>query len=225
MQSDSSRSAVSMYGVVLWAVAGIELYMLAGIATLFSIALIEGAGLPPVGIDLGAGTVGLSIRNGLHTIAWGALAVVIAMPVGRRLVPGLAFGAIGWIVLATGLGLAAITTTLVDEFVRARYVSFDPEYAGLAIFAGPALVAIALASWAALAVPRGAGLALVAASVTAVACLAFALLPSVAGAGDGIDPESRPIVAGFITDVVYAAAASMLVIRGSLDRATGSTPG
>ena len=92
---------------------------------------------------------------------------------------------------------------------------------GFAVFAGPALVAIALAAWAALAVPSGMGLPLVAATVGAVASLALALLPSLGGLDDGINPESLPLAGVLLADVVFAVAATLLVLRDAL--ASGSS--
>jgi hypothetical protein len=221
VQLASTRSMAWSSGVALWAVAGVVLYVLTGMGSLLAIASVEGL-VPSLSDQVQAGTIGLSIRNGVHPLVWGAIAAAIAMPVGRRLVPDLRFAAGGWLTLALGLALAAVTTTLVDEFVRVRYGMFDPDMTGFAVFAGPALVAIALAAWAALAVPSGMGLPLVAATVGAVACLALALLPSVGGLGDGINPESLPLAAVLLADVVFAVAATLLVLRDAVTSGSSS---
>jgi hypothetical protein len=210
------------WGVALWAVAGVVLYVLAAIGSLLAIATIEGlvSGLRNL---VAAGTVGLSIQNGLHPLVWGALVAAASIPIGRRLVDNLRFGAVGWFLLLIGLAFAAVTTFLVDEFVRARFGYFSPRMTGLTVFAGPALVAIALAAWAALAVPSGMGLPLVAATVAAVASLALALAPSIGGLDDGIDPESLPLAVVFLLDVLFAAAAALLVLRTAL--ASGADSG
>ena len=220
MQLASTRSMAWSSGVALWAVAGVVLYVLTGMGSLLAIATVE-ALVPGLRDQVQAGTIGLSIQNGVHPLVWGAIAAAIAMPVGRRLVPDLRFAAGGWLILALGLALAAVTTTLVNEFVRARYGDFDPDMTGFAVFAGPALVAIALAAWAALAVPSGMGLPLVAATVGAVASLALALLPSLGGLDDGINPESLPLAGVLLADVVVAVAATLLVLRDAL--ASGSS--
>ena len=65
-----------------------------------------------------------------------------------------------------------------------RYAYVDVEYVGFSVLAWPALVAIALAGWAALAVPRGSAIAPVALVALAAMGLGIALLPSVLGAAD-----------------------------------------
>ncbi len=91
-------------------------------------------------------------------------------------------------------------------------------YAGLSYFAGPALVAIALAGWATLAMPRRA-MPLAAATILAVVGLGIALLPSVGGAADGIDAESIPIAAVFTANALYGVVVAALVVRASVRRA------
>ena len=202
-----------LYGPALWTIAGFVLYILGGLGSMLALALVEGPLLEPFGLRAEAGTLGLSVRNGLHAIAWGLLAVAVAAPLGRRLIAGIRFSPAGWAVLAVGLVLAAVVTTLGNEFVRARYGWYDPEYQGLSFFAGPALVAVALGTWAALAVPRDGVLLPGAAMLTATAGLAMSLLPSVPGAADGIASESVPLVAAFLLAVTYAAIAAVVVVR------------
>jgi hypothetical protein len=119
--------------------------------------------------------------------------------------------------LVAGLVLASAVTLLGNEFVRARFGYFDPEYQGLTVFSGPALVAIALATWAALAVPREGVLVPAAAALTAAAGLAMTLLPSIGGADDGIAAASMPIVVAFVLAACYAALAGVLVVRHSVN--------
>jgi hypothetical protein len=208
----SSRS-IGLPGTALWAVAGLLLYVLAGIAALFVIELIARVVLEPSGMMIEAGLAGLSIRNALHPVAWGLLVATAAVPIGRHLVREIRFSFAAWAVLGVGLALAALTTFLLQEFVRARYTWFDFEYAGLSIFSWPALVAIALAGWATLAVPPGRSLLLPGLAVLAVTSLAIALLPSVAGAADGIEAASIPLAAIFVVDVAYAALVGLVAIR------------
>jgi hypothetical protein len=223
VQLVATRSVVWSWGVALWAIAGVVLYVLGGIGSLLAIATIEGL-VPGLRDQVASGTVGLSIQNALHPLVWGLLVAAAAIPIGRRLVDNLRFGAVGWFLLVLVLALAAITTLLVDEFVRARFGSFDPDMTGFTVFAGPALVAIALAVWAALAVPAGMGLPLVAATVAAAASLALALLPSLGGLDDGIDPASLPLAGVFLVDVLFAAGAAMLVLRTALAGAPSDQP-
>lgn len=200
-------------GAALWTIAGIVLYVLGAIASLLALALLENVFLRPFGVRPEAGTFALSLRNGIHDIAWGLLVAAVAAPLGRRIVPGIRFATAGWLVLAGGLVIAAAATTLGEEFVRARFGMYEPRAQGLTIFTGPALVAVALATWAALAVPSSGILAPGTAALTAAAGLALSLLPSIPGASDGIDTESRPLVAVFATGVAYAIVAVVLVVR------------
>lgn len=201
------------YGPAIWTIAGFVLYVLAGMGSLLALSLVDGALLAPFGLRAEAGTLGLSVRNGLHAIAWGLLVATAAAPLGRRLVEGVRFTTTGWVMLVVGLVLATIVIALGDEFVRARYGYYDPEYQGLSFFAGPALVAVALATWASLAVPRYGVVVPGATMLTAVGGLAMSLLPSVPGAADGIAAESIPLVAAFVVAVAYAGTASILVAR------------
>ena len=215
MEIASTRSSAPYLGTVLWTVAGLVLYVLIGTASLFVSLGIAGFVLGTNGIDTAAGTHGLSIRNAAHPIVWGLAVAAASVPVGRRLVDGLRFSTAAWCVLVLGLVLATVTTYLVAEFVRTRYGVFDPEYAGFSFFAGPAVVAIALAAWATLATPRGNGIVLAGATVAAAAGLALALLPSVGGAADGVDASSIPIVAAFTADGIFGAAATLLALARS----------
>lgn len=211
--SQLGERLAATYGPALWTIAGFVLYVLGGMATLFAIAWIEHMTWGGMGVDTGAGTVGLSVRNGVHALVWGLAAAAAAIPLGRRLVEGLAFGRAGWVVLVVGLLLALLTTMLVNEFVRARYGYYDPEYAGLTVFTGPALVAVALASWATLGVPRPGAAVPALAALTAVAGLAMSLLPSLPGAADGIGASSMPLAAAFAASAAYGVIASVLVVR------------
>lgn len=213
-----ARTREAGHGVAHWALAGFVLYVVGGMGTLFVSAWIAEAILPTLGIPVEIGTLAWSIRNAFHPIVWGAFVAGVSMPIGSRLVPDLRFAMGGWAVLATGHALATVTELLVAEFVRARYGLFDAEYAGISYFAGPALVAIALAGWASLAVPRRA-IPLVAATILAVVGLGIALLPSVGGAADGIDAESIPIAAVFTANAFYGVVVAALVVRASARRA------
>jgi hypothetical protein len=141
----------------------------------------------------------------LHPIAWGVIAAAVAAWLGGRLLPGAVLIGPGPAAnLGVALALAALTTYLLHEFVRARYGWFDPEYAGLAIFAPSALVAIGLAGWAAAAIDRGRRGPLIVAQVGALIALAIALLPSLPGAADGIRASSIPLAAVFVLDAGFA---------------------
>ena len=202
----------ALHGPALWTLAGFVIYVLGAFGGLLLIVVIEAPLLAMFGLRAEAGTLGLSVQNGLHAIAWGLLTAAVAWPLGRRLVPGSRFGVLGWAMLLVGLVIAAFAMTLGNEFVRARYGRYDPEYQGLSLFAGPAIVAIALATWAALAVPRSGVLVPGAAMLTAAAGLVLSLVPSIPGASDGVDAASIPLVAAFLVGVGYAAGAAILVL-------------
>jgi hypothetical protein len=213
MQVATKLAEYGLSGVAVWAIAGFLLFVLGGMAMLFVGLSIGEAVLASMGIESHAGTQGLSIRNSFHPIAWGAFVLAAAAPLGFRLVPGLRFRATGWMVVVLGLLLATVTTYLGIESVRARVGIFDPEYQGFSFFAGPALVAIALAGWAALAVPGRRGTPLGVTALIAVAGLAVALLPSVGSAADGIDSTNLPLASVYIADAVFGALVSFLVVR------------
>jgi hypothetical protein len=198
--------------VALWALSGAILYVASAFASLLAVAVIEQVVLVPLGIRAEAGTLALSVRNGIHAAAWGAVAAALAIPIGARLVGRVRFGWLSWLVLAVGLALAAVTTALVEEFVRARFGMFEPRATGFTIFAGPALVGIALAGWAALAVPRSQRVVLSMATVAAAIGLGVAMLPSLPGLSDGIDAASVPLAIVLGLDAVLSVAAVVLVL-------------
>jgi hypothetical protein len=200
------------YGILLWAIAGFALYLLIGVASTFATLVFEPV-LAVAGLRIEAGELGLSVRNALHPLVWGVLVAAVSVPMGRRLVRDIRFTRDGWVVLLAGLLLAAATWLLLEEFVRGRMAYFDPEYVGFAIFTWPALVAIALSGWAALAVPRGSSAPLIAALVLASTGLAVALLPSIPGVTDGMAPKNLPLAAVFLVDIAYAVAAILVAFR------------
>lgn len=201
------------HGSALWTLTGFILYVLGGMAAILATTVLDGVLLHPFGLRAEAGTLGLSVRNGYHAIVWGVLVAAVAAPLGRRLVDGIRFTMSGWAMLATGLALAAVVITLGCEFVRQRVGYYDPDAQGLSGFAGLALVAVALATWAALAVPAAGVLAPAAAVLTAAAGLAMSLLPSIPGAADGIAADSVPLGAAFLGGLAYAGLATILVTR------------
>jgi hypothetical protein len=129
------------------------------------------------------------------------------------MVAGIRFGWPGTAMLAGGLVIAAAATTLGDEFVRARFDVYEPRAMGLTLFTGPAIVAVGLATWAALAVPASGAIVPALAALAAAACLALSLLPSVPGLDDGIDATSIPLVLAFTVGIAYATLAVVLVAR------------
>jgi hypothetical protein len=203
-------------GVGRWAAIGFGLYVAGGIVMLFVVAALEDVIFGPFGVEVAAGTVGLSIRNGLHHLVWGPTVALVAAPIGRRLVAGVRFDRpLATFLLLAGAALAGLSEVALNEWARDRFEYFDPDYVGFAGFAPAATLAVALAAWAALSAPRASGVILRVLLMTAAGCLALALLPSVPGLADGIDPESVPLA---ITLVLDAAFAVLAVLLGILDR-------
>lgn len=200
----------------VWAITGFALYVLGGMISLLAIAL-AGSWLP-AGMQPEVGSLSWSVRNGLQPALWGVLAASASMVLGRRLVAGIRFRPDGWLVLAIGIGLAAWSMFLVNENVRVRYGVYDAEYAGLAWFASPAVLAIALAAWATLAVPPGQGIVLAITCGAAVAGLGASLLPSVPSAIDGIDADHVMLAAAFLADLAYAAVIGVIIAARLLRR-------
>jgi hypothetical protein len=209
----TSRS-VTIGGPAMWALAGLGLYLVVGAGSLFLTGLVADPILGAMGLPVEAGKIGLSVRNAIHPIAWGVMVAVASVPIGRRLVGEIRFSLAGNVLLGVGLGLAAITWFLGEEFVRARYEYFDPEYIGFSLIAWPAIVAVALAGWAALAAPPNQRTALAGLLLLAAAGLGLALLPSMIGAADGIRPENVPLAIAFLLDVLYAVAVIVATVRG-----------
>jgi hypothetical protein len=206
-----ARPSDPSQGAVLWAAAGAVIYVLAGIASLLAFALVER--VLPADAQPQAGAISLSIRNGLHQVAWGGLAAAVSMPLGRRLVAGLRFGPTAWLVLAIGLTLAGITMFLLNEYDQSRNGMFDPDHVGFAFFAAPAVLAIALATWATLATPGRHARMLAGTMLLATFALVLALVPSVPGAVSGVRVESIPLAVAFLADLGSAVLAAMLVVR------------
>jgi hypothetical protein len=199
---------------VQWTLAGVAIYVVMGIASLPLVSTVERLLLARFGLEAIPGTSSWGVMLAVHPVVWGLASVLLAIPVGRRLVPGLRLTSAPAAVLSIGLLLAAITTYLLHEFVRDRFLYFDPEYVGWALFAAPALVAVALSAWAAAAVPRGSGWPLFVAEATAAAGFGLAILPSLPGLRDGIGESSYPLVAILAVDAVYVLGALALPLLG-----------
>jgi hypothetical protein len=191
--------------VAAWAALGLVVYVIAGPGSLLLVATVEQVILHPLGLGGEPGTSSWGVILALHPIAWGVIAAAVAAWLGGRLLPGAVHAGPGPAAnLGVALALAALTTYLLHEFVRARYGWFDPEYAGLAIFAPSALVAIGLAGSAAAAIgPERRG-PLVGLQIAALVGLGIAFLPSLPGVQDGIQASSIPLAAVFVLDAGFA---------------------
>jgi hypothetical protein len=188
-----------------WTLIGFGSYVAAGLAAPLVVASVCAFPLRLVGLDPEPGTFGWGLYLASSDLVWGGLAAVAAAGLGRRLIPRLAVASPpAAAILAVGIVLAAVTTLALHEWVRARYEWFDPEYAGLAFFAGPAVIAAALAGWGTLVLPghvrrRPVQWALVAAGFAFVA----AVSSTVPGLADGVSPSGWPLALSLGLDALF----------------------
>jgi hypothetical protein len=187
-----------------WTIAGLVLCIVAWPIAFGVVASVEAVVLRPLGWYAEAGTRSLSIQNATFPVTWGVLVAGAGVRLARRWVPGARFRGRGWALLGAGLLLAGLSEYLTDEFVRHWAGNYDPEYGGSSLFIPWALVAVALAGWAALAVPRRRRVALVALAATAGAGVALAFASNLAGAADGIREANVPIATVFVLDAVFS---------------------
>lgn len=200
-------------GIAWWTLAGLGLFPVGWVASLFAIATIELFVLEPLGLRAEAGELSLSIRNGIHQIAWGVTVAAAAVPFGRRLVAGIRFRPSAARLLAVGLVIAATTQLLVLEFARLRYGYVDTEYVGMIIFVPPAIVAVALATWAAMAIPSPDRAELIALAAIGAIGFALATVPSLGGLSDGIDPASLPLAVSLLVGAAFVVLAPIVARR------------
>jgi hypothetical protein len=202
--TDTMAAGREASSVARWVAIGLALYLLLGIASLFATGLVDVLILAPLGIDPEAGTSSWGLHLASQDILWGLSVAGAAGVIGRRLVPGLRFGVSGLVVLAAGLTLAALTTFCLHESVRERVGTyFDPEYAGWAIFAAPAVVAVAVATWAALSLPLRQRGPLLLLGTTAGIALAAVMAPSLPGLADGVAPRSTGLFLVLAADAAF----------------------
>ena len=195
-----------------WAAVGVLLCLAAWPVAFALVATIEAVLLRPLGWYAVAGMRSLSVRNASFPIVWGILVAAPAMLLAPRWVPRARFRRRGWILLGVGLLLAGFSEYLTDEFVRDWAGNYDPEYAGLSVVIPWALGAVALATWAALAVPRRTRVSLLALAALTGAGLALALASNLAGAADGIRAENVPIATVFVLDALFALGAGLVTL-------------
>jgi hypothetical protein len=208
---DGTAERAGGWSITAWTAAGVVLYGLGFLAAFGVIAAAE-VPLRAVGLAPEAGTLGLSLQNAAWIAVWGLLAAAGAMWVGRRIAPRPQISGLGLAFLVVGLGLAAASELCIDEFVRAWAGEYDPEYVGLSVVIPPAVIAVALAAWAALALPRDARVPVSVLGLVAALGLAVALASNLPGVVDGIAPGHLPIAAAFCADAIYAASAGFLAM-------------
>ena len=198
--------------VGLWSAVGFGLYVVMGFGSILFVAAVEKQILAPFGLVAEAGAVGLSVRNGIWLAVWGVLVAGVAMWVGRLLVPGARFAPLGWTLLGVGIGLAALCEYEINEFVRGWAGVFDPEYANVGGFAPPALLAVALAGWAALAVPPPQRFIPTLLCIAAGVGASIALGSNLPGAIDGIRQVHSEIAVVFAISGLWILVIPALVI-------------
>jgi hypothetical protein len=213
MQVTAADKSASRSGVFWWVLGGLGLFVVGWVVSLMAIAMVEQLVFDPLGIRAEAGEVSLSIRNGLHQLVWGVAVAAVSIPVGRGLVPEVRFSLRGAGVLVVGLTLAALCEFLIVEFDRVRSGEFGVRHVGMAIAAPPAIVGVALAAWAALALPLRNRAALVTLAAAAGAGFVLAMLPSLGGLSDGINPESIPLAACLVASAGFAVLAPLIARR------------
>ena len=213
MEARTLGRPIGATGVGRWAVAGTVLYVVCFVASLLGIATIERLILDPLGVRAEAGELSLSIRNGVHQVVWGLAVAASAVPIGRRLVIGLRFDSIGFAVLVAGLLLAASIELFLNEVDRARNGMFDPDHVGVLLAAPPAIVAAALAGWAARAVPQPHRMPLVALTAAAAVGFVVAVIPSLGGVTDGIEPGSLGLAVSLLGGAGFVLLALVIARR------------
>lgn len=204
---------VDWSGVRRWSVIGLVLYPAAGFASMLALVTIERWILEPAGLRPESGTAAWGIRLAGWIVLWGALTAVPAAWIGGRLVPGHRFKRSGALALLVGLTLAAATMFTLHEWTRARFGYFDSDFVGWAFFAAPAVVAVALCAWAALSIPRGSRGPLLVLLILAAIGFVAALVPSIGGLADGLDPRSLGLAAILLADAAFGILSMVLVRR------------
>lgn len=216
------RSGARPGRVATWTVALAVIYVVSGVVALLLVATVESVVLDPLGLRPEAGTPAWGSRLAFTTLLWGGLAALAAGWLGRRLVRVLVPArerAVG--VLVVGLILAATTMYGLHEYVRARYLYFDPDYAGPVLLAIPAMVAVALAAWGAAALPTRRRWPLTSGVLLAGAGFAAATLPSLPGIADGVSPSGLVLGACLAADAVFVGAMIILGIADTWEGPAG----
>jgi hypothetical protein len=199
-----------------WAAAGLGIYLVAGIGSMFVVAAIHDTVLRLAGLDAEPGTVGWGLYLASMDVAWIVLGATGSAWIGRRLIAGLRLDAVGpLLILGAGLVLAGLTTLTLHEWIRARYEVFDPEYAGPVFFAAPAVVAASLAGWAALALPPRHRRAVQVELVLAGVAFAVAALPTLGGLTDGLSSSGVALALALGLDGVFVSA---VIVAATLAR-------
>lgn len=173
-----------------WAAVSTLGYVATGFTAFVVISTLVGLGLLAFAEPQADG-VGLA----LWSLVWGVLSALVVVVAARPLLgTGLRAGAGALAVLGGGLIVASMTQYTLYEWVVAKFGYYDPEYIGWTVALPGAVVAVAVAGFAAWASPRPAdapppliALALGAAGV------GFIVLSNVGGLADGIRPSSVPL--------------------------------
>jgi len=161
----------------------------------------------------------------LWSVSWGILSVL-----GVLVAAQLAFGAwlrpsaVGMAIAATGIGLSAVLSVVLEQWATARYGYWDPDMIGWTAGLFALLIGLATAAFGALLVPRRLMGWPAAAVVIGVAAIAFVLASNVPGLADGIRADSWPLAIVIGLCGLYGVVVTGLVLRRALDRSVDSPP-
>jgi hypothetical protein len=189
-----------------WAAVSTLGYVASGFGGFVGAWVLEASGLLVVsGLD----AHGLGLTS--QAVIWGILSVFVVVVAARLLLDArlrISSGAIA--VLGAGLVIAALAQYLLYDYAEARLGYFAWQSIGWTIALPGAVVAVAVASFAAWAAPRPAvALPALIALALAAAGVGFIVLSNLDGLADGIRPASIPLaimvgVAGVFTFGVAA---------------------
>ncbi len=173
----------------------------AAVSTIGYVASALGAILIAVGIFARMGLLAFAepqahgVGLALWSLVWGIFSAFVVVGAARLLLDTpsrISPGAIT--VLGSGLLVAALTQYTLHDWVVAKFGYYDAEYIGWTIGLPGAVVAVAVAGFAAWAAPRPAdALPPLIALALAAAGVGFIVLSNVGGLADGIRPSSVPL--------------------------------
>jgi len=161
-----------------------------------------------------AGSQAHGVGLALGPLIGGIASALIVVVTGRMLLDGpLRAGAGALCILGAGLVLAALTEHALYDWVVAKFGYYAVEFAGWTAALPGAVVAVAVAGFAAWSVQRRAdGLAPSIALVLATAGVGFIVLSNVGGLADGIQPSSVPLAMMVGAAGTYCVAVATLAI-------------
>jgi hypothetical protein len=198
--------AWSLFGILAWVVTGPLVLM----ATSWVNQLAA-----PLGPYAEAGTAGWGVYLAVSVVAWGLATTVVAAVAAPRFGIRVSLATRGALAaLVGGLALAALTTYALHEQVRLRMGWFDPDYAGWTLLAIPALVGLAIATWASTAIPRRDRTPLAVLGGAGALTFGLSAATNLPGLADGLRDESVPLAAVLLIDGAWVVAVVAAMTRG-----------